>query len=434
MADHLQDQAGEAKRPNPWVLIALVGVVAYFAVPAYFNHRQKTAEGEMLKRMQADSSKAAQLEVVEQERQQRALAERGREEQVAVAKAVALSMLEEVEQCRTLLVELATVEQNWAELRERVEQTEVGYAIAADESLLVRVEQLLARSETLGLIPADRLQNKLRLLATPLESASSNPQPGYTVNETLASGIRVLARQAKEALTVLKQSLIELRGVAARAEQSAAGEQSLAAALIERKEQRQRSEIRAAELRTAERDEKNARLIEEAEATEDAKLVQKRIDAARAKRKLEESKLDRQMKQDQVELEALLAKQEGDRKRARLEADFQADLAKIKVTLGPYLNAGRKLRGPNPPAEPGPASYSILAGMNATDPGEKGMVGVIRSLRPGFNDRSPHEWANNWQYQQVNRWEYVNLQPVREVHTLLMKYGKLLVEKEMLLP
>ncbi|MEM7785895.1 MAG: hypothetical protein AAF623_21280 [Planctomycetota bacterium] len=145
-----------------------------------------------------------------------------------------------------------------------------------------------------------------------------------------------------------------------------------------------------------------------------AEAVKKQTEAADALKLAEIAAATQKDQLAKDEKLAQLAKQ-------KLEAEFNADLPKIRTYLAPFIGEGRNMRGEV--GGKGPGSYAVIVGYGALENSPKGLMAMadigLRSDRP----KNGFPYAGS-----------VGANDFFEVaQQLLKKYGPLMVEKGMLI-
>ena len=434
MTDYLESESNaEAGAPNPKRLLLLAAVIALFAVPAYLRHRQNVSADALLVTMQRDESKAAELSKIEAREAERDAAAQSLANEIAISKALAEAALLDVTAANEAITELAEAKRSWEKVISDLLESDQGRAIGANPETTNQVVAIIDVAEDASSTSAERLTKKLESLGKPIRLAAENPTPGFQINSALAEQIESIAVDANQRTETLDNSLNELASLVAIAGDSPAEEApTLAAVLTDRKAAEREGKIQAEQKRLAalqaaldakalREKEKNAKEIAE------AKMLTDRFDAEAEKQRLK-------VEGDRVaaEKKRLAEQAKRDAAKAKLNAEFDKALPEIKQYLSGYTKSGHALRGTNGGIEPGPVSYDKLVSMGATEPTDKGLKAVITSMNPNINNRSTFNWHLNSRMTHQIWWNSTDMSVPRKVHSLLVKYGAIMVERGML--
>ena len=435
MTDHLQSETNSNLNRPSWLKLAIVGgIIAYFAIPAYFRHREAVTEKALLAKMTQNEYQAEQLDKIEKAENKREIENRAKKEAEAISKALALSALEDVAACRRRIDQLAAAQNSWETFSSELLTAKVGYSIAANEAAVNRAIEVLDRPARLEALDSKALVRKLDILAEPIQRAVKIPRAGFMLNEEIAKQIKSIANSTDKSTAVFTQSESELRALVAAIPNhtDTSLEFSLKEAIASTK-QRQQSQLVEAE------EQRMARL----NAENEAKVIAARNEAARqiAEAEIEAEKELARIRKNTISERFVLEKKAIDQKliaeklaaaKLKLEHEFLNDRDDVMRYLACFTKAGFNLRGPNPPADPGPVSYTVLDEAGVTSATQNGLLYMIQALNPSVNDRSSHQWTKQGAYMDPDRWGSVDLSFPRKAHQLLRKYGKLMVEKKLL--
>lgn len=435
MTDQLQAESSNVNQGPSWVRLAVIGaVIAFFVVPAYLRHRESVAEKALIEKMRQDETDAVELDKINEAERIRLEKERDLAEQVAISKAFALTALEDIDETQSAIAKLESAQVTWDALTNEILNSKAGYAIASNAASVTRADELIGRPERLEVSSFERLQKKLNVLAKPIQLSANDPRPGYRVSEEIMKKVDEIQQQATKSTKVLSQSFAELRGLQEVAETQAnvSMNVSLKDALAQLSRKRQAEAVEAEELRMQK---VNAGLEAEVKAAKDAaarQIAEAKIKAEKELAQIRKRTIDEGLQLERKANAQKLAEDKLAAQQAKLEADFQKDLPEIKTYLACFIASGNNLRGPNPPADPGPVSYTVLVEAGLTSDTQNGLLYVIQGMNPLANDRSSHEWAKQGAYLMPERWGSVDMSFPRKAHKLLRKYGKLMAEKGLL--
>ncbi|MDA1232013.1 MAG: hypothetical protein O2856_14665 [Planctomycetota bacterium] len=158
------------------------------------------------------------------------------------------------------------------------------------------------------------------------------------------------------------------------------------------------------------------------------KEIAERIAKSERERADATAKVKEQEDADEKQRLAARAKQlEEDRKWAKLEAEMQRDMNEIKGLLLAYTAPGFAYR---PDDKKGPVSYSLIKSSGGLEPTHNGL-GTLFSMGRGNADR-PQGGLPRGNGGVIS--SGTPLAPIERAQGLLIKYGELMVRKEMLAP
>ena len=157
--------------------------------------------------------------------------------------------------------------------------------------------------------------------------------------------------------------------------------------------------------------------------------------------KAEQQEADRRQAEMRVAAEERAAKAreeaaaaEKRRKEAAAKRAFERDRADIEKYLVALITPGISHRGANAPADPGPVSWSHLQGIGATADTQASIAKFAPVLAPSYNDRSPHQFANDPYFFTPSGFSLIDMSFHRRAHQLLRQHGEQMVREGLLAP
>jgi len=309
-----------------------------------------------------------------------------------------------------------------------LEHSEEGRRIAAEETLLEQFAAVVNRPHPNSSQIAGWRQDADEITEV-CKTALSSPSLLAEPSEKAIQHVEAMQQAIAQALLESRNDLTAITALAQSSAQNTPASVNLGEAMASREENRQRQ--RLAELtrdremiRTQAEDQKKAEDLTAERKLNDEKLEQQRvanemkITQERAKTKREQELL----KETQDKLAAERAYQE------KLK-NFEKALPEIRSLLSPMISHGRMQIGGAGwiAGEEGPVSLDALKRSHILDLGEKGVY-YVSGLFCGpscRNDRPLGGFPESFTYQEAK---------IRRAQELLVEFGDILVEKEMLRP
>jgi hypothetical protein len=316
-----------------------------------------------------------------------------------------------------------------------LENDELGRRVASDPEL---VEQYLALQSEYKPDPlfADLKQSEIDNLRIPLEKAAASPIKANRPGAGLEHRILTTQEGIEKALLRIRSRNAQFDAIISRAPSRVLDStpllpdavKNLENALSDAQNERIAEEVRKI------REEFDAKLTTEKAATERIKR-QKELDQQEYERRLAE--LEQKTSQGQLNenLQAVTDKKKEEAARRALERAYQHDLPEIKSLLKPFITDGRTQPDKTRfelSADVGPVSLGKLQGaqvLHRTPDAQRLLWSMTTANRT--NDRDLGAFPAYFGGEQ----DWRNKQPaVARAQELLIKYGELMVEKEMLAP
>ncbi len=432
MSNQTNQQLPDDSHLSPKRVLSIGGFLAVtlFAGYLYMTSQQKERDAEAKLQLQSQENQQLQSQMANMEVALSDLktAKVYEQQEQAISKSNAMSVLELGEVLRQEIQRLGEIQQELAIRIRSLATSEEGRRIASDLKLVE-----LANDALNVTLPAESRANSLRvrldgLLSAPKE-AIQNKISGYAPGEALLSALAQIELEARDLKAVVERVLSDLNVVARKAAELPQNanrtlEQSLAE-LQEIKDQ-QRSEL----ISQAKDDAKleGAKRIAEQEAENERKIAAAKVEAAKLLGEQDATKIvtDAQAAKQRNDVEKRI--QEAEMVRAKLEAEFKRDQGEIRNYLTAFVSDGFQYRGDN--STKGPASLTTLRGTQIFQPGRTGLEAILRYAGNGQNDRprGPIGEYIGGDY----GWQLADKDSLNKVQSLLIKYGDLMVEKGLL--
>lgn len=349
------------------------------------------------------------------------------QQEQAITKSNALSILERGEILRQDVLRFAEVRDKTETLMESLMHSDAGRRIASDVELVALASQSLSIAIPNKDAAPTLLARLDSLLSVPKQAMEQNVagyKPGASLNQSFSD----LEQQCADQRSIVDRVQSDLQSLAKKSaelpvNQSIDLEQAIAQ--IEEIKEQQRSAI-IAEARDAAKLE-GAKLLAAQEAENQRLLAEAKTKAAQLAGTQMAEKIVADATAEKIRQDAERKAQEAAMEKAKLEQDFQRDLPDIRNYLTNYLSDGFELRN----GGKGPASLTALRGTPIFQSGRRGIEAIIH-LGSNKNDRprGPIERETGGEY----GWKIANKEVLTKVQSLLIKYADLLVEKGMLAP
>ena len=330
-------------------------------------------------------------------------------EEIAVNKAAIVELQEKLD----LLLQKSTASsEQFAELKSKLldlRTSEAGFKLASDEASVIRFIGLEEKIGALtGEIPASNL------FATEMKSLLSDVE---TRGDSSYAPDPFVVKRANEFISRHESNLSEIQRYESVLELLLRESEKFEAGVSLESAIRKRREADAAEL--AQFLEDARREAKEKSKAKYAEAVKKQTEAADALKLAEIAAATQKDQLAKDEKLAQVAKQ-------KLEAEFNADLPKIRTYLAPFIGEGRNMRG-NENGK-GPGSYSVIVGKGALEESDKGLIvlGQIGTLSDRPKNGFPEVTGSGYMATH-NGMDYLEV-----AQGLLKKYGPMMVEKGML--
>lgn len=349
------------------------------------------------------------------------------QQEQAITKSNALSVLERGEVLRQEIMRFAESRDKLSQFMSQLKDSEDGRRIASSPELIALAGESLSVS-----IPSENaaptfLARLDSLLSVP-KQAMEQKVAGYKPGESLESAFSDLEQQCRDSKSLVDRIQSDLNSILKKAADLPVNREldlQQALASIEEVKERQRSAI-VAQAQEAAKNEA-AKMLAAQEVENERKLAEAKIEASKLAGEQMAAKIVADAQAEKIRQDAERKAQEAAMAKAKLEQDFQKDLPDIRNYLTNYLSDGFELRS----AGKGPASLTALRGTPIFEPGRRGMEAIIHYAN-NKNDRprGPIERETGGEY----GWKIANKEVLSKVQSLLIKYADLLVEKGMLAP
>lgn len=412
-------------------VIAIIGFFSVFALAGYIyfsaNLQTKQAKEEAEKKALENAQLQTQMANLEAALSDMKTAKVYEEQEQAVTKSNALSVLERGEVLRQEIMRFAESRDKLSQFMSQFRASDDGRRIASSPELIALAGQSLSvpiPSENAAPTFLVRLES---LLSVPRQAMEQNVA-GYKPGESLQSAFADLEQQCRDSKSLVDRIQSDLTSILRKsADLPINRELDLQQALgaLEEIKERERSAIVA----QAQEGAKNeaAKMLAAQEVENERKLAEAKVQASKLAGEQMAAKIVADAQAEKIRQDAERKAQEAAMAKAKLEQDFQKDLPDIQNYLTNYLSDGFELRS----SGKGPASLTALRGTPIFQPGRKGMEAIIhygsyRNDRP----RGPIEPETGGEY----GWKIANKEVLNKVQSLLIKYADLLVEKGMLAP
>ena len=145
MTDQLQSESNSG--PNLFRFAIVAAIAAVLLLPTYLKHRRESSREALLAELRADDSTAAALNEIDAEKAQRIAQQQILDEQTAVSRAVALAVLENIQEIESSVEELQVRADEWEALQADVLDGESGQRIASDKAAIKKAKHLLELAE-----------------------------------------------------------------------------------------------------------------------------------------------------------------------------------------------------------------------------------------------------------------------------------------------
>lgn len=343
----------------------------------------------------------------------------------AVILARVTGLLADADEVTQSLDALAKEQKAWSAKRTTLLSDDAGRRIAASETQVALVAPAMSRE-----LPSDKQiigwTNQLALLTEPLSDARRERPADFTLDGSIESAINDLGQKAKKALDQLRRDRVLVEAILAETKSQAPTAESLQATL--------ESRLVAEAKQQAEEVEQGRKQLLAEKAKQLKALEAEKIAAAASVKEQELAAQTAELNDRSRKLEAANKAEEERRKeeaaKVQLEKEFQRDLPDIKKYLSAFITPGIAHRDGLKGIR-GPVSLSFLEREGVFQENRAGMQKMI-FLAHSRNDRNPGAIPNALSGD--IDWFNVPKEPLMKAQGFLIKYGKLLVEKEMLDP
>jgi hypothetical protein len=351
------------------------------------------------------------------------------EEAKAVAAVGALQVVERCQLLQNQVEQIARLQSQYSDLSSELAASSTGRRIASNDGLVAQMSAVMDST-----IPspdtANRLGSQVNFLMQAPQKALNEQVADYQPSAQLISTLEATEREADRVLGQLERAVGDIQSIAkAAADLPESSDYTLKEALAEY-DDRSATERRQRVAQTIEdAKQEAAEMLAEQEAANQRQLAEARRKAAEMVADEKASQVLADARDEELKLQSEIQAREAANARAKLEKEFARDKPEIQRILVAMLADGNMLRGDL--ASKGPASLTVLAGKGVLSEGRSGIEALcgLASLRndrprgplPFFDGR--YDW-----------WEQVDREIPAKAQQFLIKYGELMVEKEMLAP
>ncbi|MFM9963584.1 MAG: hypothetical protein ACKV2Q_20445 [Planctomycetaceae bacterium] len=343
----------------------------------------------------------------------------------AVILARVTGLLADADEVTQSLDALLTEQKAWSTKRMTLLTDDAGRRIAASDSQVALIAPAFSR-ELPSLKQITGWKTQLALLTEPLDVAQRERPADFTFDSSIESAINDLGQKVKKALDQLRRDRVLVEAVVAETKSQAPAAESLQAMLESRlvaEAKQQAEEVEQERKQLLAEKAKQLKALEAEKIAAAASVKEKELAAQTAELNDRSRKLEAANKAEEERRKEEVAK-------AQLEKEFQRDLPDIKKYLSAFISPGVAHRDGLKGIR-GPVSLSFLEREGVFQENRAGMQKMI-FLAHSRNDRNPGAIPNALGGD--IDWLNVPKQPLERAQGLLIKYGRLLVEKEMLDP
>ncbi len=350
----------------------------------------------------------------------------------AVQKAKLVALTAEVNSATVYLGKLRKLQTGWRALEATLLNGEAGRKISGSPQHLQLVVDLWQRERP----SSDRIvqwESELNALSDTISQPASE-QATITITDEHAKMLSDLGQELKRQATEFEQQKLLLESIQRETSAMKAVDLTLVEAIEQHRGQQEKAEadrlalVRQTARSQAEKEGADRIAKAERELADDRTKEEERKVEAKKQQLAEEARVAELKHQAELERVKDEAKRvEEDRKWARLEAEMQRDMNEIKGLLMAYTSPGFTYR---PDDTKGPVSYSLIKSSGGLEPTRKGL-GSLFFIAVGNSDRErgglPRGVGGTIAQE-------TPIAPIERAQELLIKYGELMVRKEMLAP
>lgn len=427
---------GDASPPPARTLVGIVLVVATFAGVYMFGPSLLGRRPNSVAKIEDENEKLRQqvqeLEAKQQELDAEQLMELENQQ-------VSRSRLIELDAVGKLAEEkLSSFEQqakHWTQTTEALASDERGRKIAANPQNLETYHALMQSKLPSPILIAAN-QDKLSALLLPIRKALETENPLYVPAESTVSAIVEISAEAEVGASAYKKANISLDAILdAVGSDAEIGTETLDIALqnIERRWAAEQNARIAKEVARV-REEETARLeeLKKRNAVEVANAARE-AEEEKAKHDLERIEAQKAAARSAQEIELARIQAETDRK--QLLEDFERDLPAIRKYLAPFLQEAYSQPGRyqamEVSSEKKPMSLQAIQATGGLDDSIDGLRALHLSATK-LTDRNSGVFSEQYNEYSVYKEKYIATS--KTAQALLLKYGDLLVEKQLLSP
>jgi hypothetical protein len=365
--------------------------------------------------------------------EQRATAnvEYARSAEQAVSRQQWKAALNSLDQAQSRQVTLSRDLSDLTGLLNELPTSDSGKRLAVNADLVTQF-RAIHDSERIDATELGTLTEQLSELRGIVEKTLANEQLVINLDERFKQQVETLSERFKQAAISTRQQLETLKVVitAAKTKTVAPSDTTLADAIQSQQQHENESYLQELARARATMKQEFDQQRQSQQLEMDRQLEQVRLEQEAAQGALEVQKAQEGVRQLKEEAEQLAADIAAQKARAEQLAKFEQALPEIRSLLSPMISKGRMQLGGTTgwtPGEEGPVSLSALKAAKALDLSDKGVyyIGPLFCGPNCGNDRPRGSFPASISYSKAE---------IHRAQELLVEFGDILVEKEMLRP